>query len=151
LGFFFPQGNVVALLPKAKAAEGVEVLESAFECTLGGGLIAIEESELVIGFRGPEIYGRLGKIERGLDSVVSALLAPEEPAGESGVFDQAARLHGRGRVFFEQIAEQRVEIFTALAGDDEFFGSAAVRGGVAANNFFACGRDRSGLRVKFQR
>jgi len=45
--------------------------------------------------------------------------------------------------------QQRVEIFLTFAGDDQFFGGAAVRQRVAAGDFLAGVRDRSGLWMEF--
>src|SRR5690242_18067393 len=103
----------------------------------------------MVGFRGPKLLCGLRGVKGCFYGVIGALLAPEKPASESGVFDQAARLRSGRRVLFKQIAEQVVEIFPAFARDDQFVGCAAMRGGVAADDFFTLRRDRSGLRMKF--
>ena len=92
--------------------------------------------------------GLLG-VESGFDGVESALAPPEEPASEGGIFDEVARAGSFGRILFEQVIQQRVEIFLALTGDNQFFGGAAVRQRVAAGDFLAGVRDRPGLRMEF--
>ena len=86
----------------------------------------------MVGFGRPFFGSGLRRVELGFYGVVGALSAPEEPAGERGVFDEIARVGSFGRIFFDEIVEESVEIFLALARYDQFFGSAAVRGGVAA-------------------
>ena len=52
------------------------------------------------------LLGRgLHGVERGFDRVISALPAPEEPAGERGVFDEMVRVGSFRGVFCEQIVE----------------------------------------------
>ena len=113
------------------AAERGEIPEHALEGSLSGGFVAVEESELVVIVGRPFFGSGLRGIARGFDGVVGALSAPEKPAGERGVFDEIARVGSFGRIFSEQIVEESVEIFAALARYDQLFGSAAVRGGVA--------------------
>ena len=88
-------------------------------------------------------------IESGFDRVEGALPAPEEPAGERQVFDKVARFGRFGRVFFEQVVQERIEVFLARAGDDQFFGGAAMRQGVAAGDFLAGVRDRPSVWMEF--
>ena len=127
------------------ALESVEVLEDACQGALGGGFVAVEESEFMEGFGRPGGGIGLRGVESGFDRVESALAAPEEPAGERGVFDKIARVGSFGRILFEHFFQQCVEIFLALAGNDEFFRGAAVRQRVAAGDFLAGVRDRPGL------
>ena len=86
-------------------AERGEIPEHALERSLGGGFVAIEESELVVVVGRPFFRSGLRGVERGFYGVVGALPAPEKPAGERGVFDEVARVGSFGRIFFEQIVE----------------------------------------------
>ncbi len=87
------------LLPGA--LQGSEILEDAFERVLGSGLVAVEESQLVEGFRRPILGIGLRGVEGGFDGIEGALPAPEKPAGEGGVFDQVARVRGFGGILFQ--------------------------------------------------
>ena len=86
----------------------------------------------MVGFGRPFFGSGLRGVERGFYGAVGSLPAPKKPASERGVVDEIARVGSFGRIFFEQIVEECVEIFLALARYDQFFRSAAVRGGVAA-------------------
>ena len=55
----------------------------------------------MVGFGRPILGRGLRGVERGFDRVKGALPAPQEPAGERGVFDEVARVGSFGRVFFD--------------------------------------------------
>ncbi|HEY3940102.1 MAG TPA: hypothetical protein VGL97_21930 [Bryobacteraceae bacterium] len=147
----FPAHGALAAVVLAQRffAKTVEIGERPFQRALGGSAVAFGEREPVMRFRRP--LGRIGHgfVDCTFDRIIGTLLAPEKPAGERGVLYQRASARGGGRKFCEQIIEQGVEVFTALTGDDQFFGSAAVRCGVAAGDFFAGDGDGSGLVVEF--
>ena len=83
------------------ALERGETLEGASVGALGGGFIAVEESEFVEGFGRPLRRISLRGVECGFDEIESALATPEEPAGESEVFDEIARFGSFRRVLFK--------------------------------------------------
>lgn len=108
LGFVFPG-----------ALQRGETLEDTFQGALGGSFVAVEKSEFVKGFGRPESGIGLRRVERGFHGIESALPAPEKPAAEGGVFDQVARVRGFGGILVQEVVEQRVEIFLALAGNNQ--------------------------------
>ena len=59
----------------------------------------------MVGVGRPLFGSGLRGVERGFYGVVGALPAPEEPAGQRGVFDKVARVGSFGRIRLEQIVE----------------------------------------------
>ena len=100
------------------ALERGETLEGASVGALGGCFVAVEEGEFVEGFGWPLRGIGLRGVERGFDGVKGALTAPEELAGERQVFNEIARFGSFGGVLLEQVVQERIKIFLALAGND---------------------------------
>ena len=75
LRFFFFRIDLVAFDAELETARCIEILEGAFESALGGGFVAIDESELMIRFGGPQFLGGLGGVESGFDGVRRAACA----------------------------------------------------------------------------
>src|SRR5580700_1093098 len=118
--------------------EMFEIAESTLEGAFSGGAVTLHVGEGVERGGGPEGGVGLGFVEGVLGGVLGADAAPQEPLGVSEVFDQGARRGSFGVEFGEEAGEEISEVFLALAGDDEFLGSAAVGGGVIGRMGFSC-------------
>src|SRR5580658_736562 len=117
-------------------------LEAGFEVLL---------TEFAIGLRELGVLEVLEIAESALERVFGGVLgsdaAPEEPLGVSEILDQGTGGGSFGVEFGEEAGEEISEVFLALAGDDEFLGSAAVGGGVIGRMGFSCRGGRSGLKM----
>src|SRR5580700_2608996 len=110
--------------------EVFEIAVGALEGAFGGGAVALHVGEGGERGGGPEGGVGLSFIEGVFGGVLCADAAPEEPLGVSEVLDQGTGGGSFGVEFGEEAGEEIGEVFLALAGDDEFLGSAAVGGGV---------------------